>query len=302
MRRVLIGLLVACFPLAVLAAPDDFVYEPGYEPGIIPEGVNDVSTEETVIIEKRRSEHKVSLIDFAISLNQPTYILPYYYTASPYYAVYEGDTPDNQPLNQSEFKFQLSLLVPVWQSVMNTPVDINISYTQMSYWQLYTTSAWFRETDYEPEIIVNYTLNANNQVGVSLNHESNGRGGSEERSWNRLIAEYTYGHNDWMVQLRAWALVLKAGSIDLYNPDIADYLGHGDITASYEINKLVISLQAGNFEKIERAHAMGSLSYPLSNKFRLYVQGFTGYGQSLIEYNHRTNAFGIGIAFNDWLT
>lgn len=263
---------------------------------------NPEGCEETIIIEKRKAEHKVSLIDFAISLNQPTYILPYYYTASPYYAVYENDTPDDQPLNQNEFKFQLSLLVPVWQSVMNTPIDINISYTQMSYWQLYTTSAWFRETDYEPEIIVNYTLDPYNQLGLSLNHESNGRGGDEERSWNRLIAEYTYGHKDWMVQLRAWALVLKAGSVDLYNPDIADYLGHGDVTVSYELNKLVMSLQAGNFEKIERAHVQGSLSYPISNKFRLYLQGFTGYGQSLIEYNHRTNAFGVGIAFNDWLT
>jgi phospholipase A1 len=32
-----------------------------------------------------------------------------------------------------------------------------------------------------------------------------------------------------------------------------------------------------------------------------YVQFFNGYGQNLIEYNHRTAAIGIGFAFSDWL-
>lgn len=257
---------------------------------------------DTVIIEKRRSEHKINLIDFAMALNRPNYILPYYYTASPYQNVYEGDTPLNQRINQNEFKFQLSLLVPVVQSVMNMPLDINLSYTQMSYWQVYSTSAWFRETDYEPELIFNYTLDPYNQVGLSLNHESNGRGGTEERAWNRLIGLYTYGHNNWMVTARAWVLIFKADSSDLYNPDIVDYLGHGDLTGSYEIGKLVISLTGGNFERIHQSHFQGSLSYPITNKIRLYLQGYAGYGQSLIEYNHRTNAFGLGIAFNDWIS
>jgi phospholipase A1 len=259
-------------------------------------------TEQSIIEEKRKAEHKINLIDFAIALNHPTYILPYYYTASPDYNVYEGDTPDNQPLNQTEFKFQLSLLVPVWQSVMDTPLDINLSYTQMSYWQVYTASAWFRETDYEPELIFNYTLDQNNQMGVSLNHESNGRGGSEERAWNRIIGIYTYGTNDLMLRARGWVLVFKADSSDIYNPDITDYLGHGDLTASYEVNKLVFSLTGGNFERIHHSYFQGSVSYPITQKIRFYVQGFSGYGQSLIEYDHRTNAVGVGIAFNDWLT
>jgi phospholipase A1 len=186
--------------------------------------------------------------------------------------------------------------------VLGTPFDINVSYTQLSYWQVYSSSAWFRETDYEPELIVNYTINPNNQVGMSLNHESNGRGGSEERSWNRVIGMYTYGYNDWMIMARAWALVLKADSSDVNNPDIVDYLGHGDLTASYNINELVVSLTGGNFERFNRSHFQGSLSYPITNKIRFYIQGYSGYGQSLIEYNHRTNAAGVGISFNDWLT
>jgi len=87
----------------------------------------------------------------------------------------------------------------------------------------------------------------------------------------------------------------------LHNPNIEDYLGHGEIIASYSYDKFVFSLTGGNFERPDRIRFIGSVSYPITNKFRFYVQGFTGYGQSLIEYDHRTNAFGIGIAFNDWL-
>lgn len=297
MLKAAFQVVVLSFPLLVSAMES---VEPVENMG--PPQPKPIPAEETIIVEKRKAEHKINLIDFAIALNRPTYILPYYYTASPDYAVYEGDTPDNQPLNQSEFKFQLSLLVPVWQSVMGTPVDINISYTQMSYWQVYTSSAWFRETDYEPELIFNYTLNPNNQLGASLNHQSNGRGGSEERAWNRVIGIYTYGHANWMLQARAWVLVFQAESSDIYNPDITNYLGHGDLTGSFEVNKLVFSLTGGNFERFDRSHFQGSISYPITNKIRFYLQGYTGYGQSLIEYNHRTNAAGIGISFNDWLT
>lgn len=289
MIRMVLTMLL-CFPMFALGDTHDLLTPPA-----------DDDNQESVIVEKRKAEHKINLIDFAIGLNRPTYILPYYYTASPYQAVYEGSTPDNQRINQNEFKFQLSLIVPVWQSVMGTPLDINLSYTQMSYWQVYTSSAWFRETNYEPEFIFNYILNDNNQVGVSLNHESNGRGGDEERAWNRIIGIYTYAHNNWMVQLRGWVLVFKAQSSDIYNPNITDYLGHGDITGSIEIKKAVISLTGGNFERIKRSHFEGSISYPITNKIRFYLQGFTGYGQSLIEYDHRTNAVGVGIAFNDWL-
>jgi phospholipase A1 len=293
--KLFIGLIV-CIPLLVFGEENsEFVGPPQLSQQL------ELSNQESVIEEKRNAERKINLIDFAIALNRPTYILPYYYTASPDQHVYEGDTPLNQRINQNEFKFQLSLLVPVVQSVMGTPLDINLSYTQMSYWQVYTTSAWFRETDYEPELIFNYTLNPNNQVGVSLNHESNGRGGTEERAWNRVIGIYTYGHSNWMLQARAWVLIFKGDSSDIYNPDITDYLGHGDLTASYEINKLVLSVTGGNFERFNRSHFQGSLSYPITNKIRFYGQAYSGYGQSLIEYNHRTNAFGVGISFNDWL-
>jgi phospholipase A1 len=42
-------------------------------------------------------------------------------------------------------------------------------------------------------------------------------------------------------------------------------------------------------------------SYPLNQKLRGYVQFSTGYGESLIDYNHHQNTFGIGVLLTDWM-
>ena len=40
-------------------------------------------------------------------------------------------------------------------------------------------------------------------------------------------------------------------------------------------------------------------SFPIQKYVKGYVQAFSGYGQSLIEYDHYTDSIGIGIALSD---
>lgn len=133
---------------------------------------------------------------FSIAFYKPSYILPYYYTGSPDNSVYINSTPNNESLKRSEFKYQFSFKIPVWKNIFKYPSSLYLAYTQRSYWQFYNHNSFFRESDYEPEIFLENTLNYRVSSNWRLNfanlgtiHESNGFGNALERAWNRAYGE-----------------------------------------------------------------------------------------------------------------
>jgi len=87
---------------------------------------------------------------FLISFYKPTYFLPAYYTVSPYREIYNGTNQQN--LKNLEFKFQFSLKVPIIHQIFGYKSILYFAYTQLSYWQAYASSPFFRESNYEPEL------------------------------------------------------------------------------------------------------------------------------------------------------
>ncbi|MDA8364496.1 MAG: phospholipase A [Gammaproteobacteria bacterium] len=245
---------------------------------------------------------------YRISLYKPNYIIPFYYTATPDQGVYAGQTPEGQSLKQIEFKFQFSVRVPVLSNIGGMPVTLYGAYTQLSYWQSYVRSPFFRESDYEPAIFFQYALGHPLPWGwqwqsadVGAVHQSNGRGGNLERSWNRIYVGSTLAHNAWTVRVRAW-YPIRDQSLMEHNPDIAHYLGYGEFVVSYHRGRQTFSLLSRNtvISGFSRGGTQLSWSFPLVQELHGYVQFYSGYGQSLIEYNHRTEALGIGISLNDY--
>lgn len=237
-----------------------------------------------------------------IALLKPNYVLPFYYTMRPDYAVYP-DIPDHQTLKNTEFKAQLSVYLPLIKNLFyNKNISLNISYTQLIYWQLYTTSAWFRESDYEPNLALRFRIIRNMFGEFSIDHQSNGRGGGFERSWNRVIATFEYSTPSFFVQVNGWLLLLQNHASNLYNPQIGYYLGYDKIILSYNFFKrFILSVEANNIESLyTRGFVIVTGFIPITTKFGAYLQYFNGYGQSLIEYNHYTQSFGVGFALNDW--
>jgi phospholipase A1 len=257
----------------------------------------------SILAKKQADEKRTHNNPLSLTLYNPTYVLPYYYTRSPYYQLYQGNTPDNQKVMHNEFKAQLSFLVPVVSNLFNDPdSSFDIAYTQLNYWQVYAHSQYFRETNYEPEIFVRKYFHQNWLFQAGLDHQSNGRGGALERSWNRAVFSAQVSGNNWLVGLKTWTLIFQGESSSLHNPDISHYLGYENIIFAHKIQKAVFSLELQNLESgLKRGYVSASASYPLSKNMSFYAQYFNGYGQSLIEYNHRTQGAGVGISFNNWI-
>ena len=258
-------------------------------------------SEDSALQERLSKEAKGDRNRYLLQTYRPNYVLPYYYTGSPDFAVYDGMIPDDQTLQNEEVKAQFSVSVPLWEQMLGSGYSLQAAYTQLSYWQLYTDSAWFRETNYEPELFVSTQPHRNWLVNVGVNHQSNGRGGDEERSWNRAYIDVLASDDNWVVGLRVWALIFEAQSADIYNPNIEDYMGHERILLAYKFKDNTFAFTARNLEKPEHAAYELTWSHPLTDYLSIYAQGFSGYGQSLIEYDHFTNSAGIGLAINDWI-
>ena len=168
----------------------------------------------------------------------------------------------------------------------------------------------FRETNHEPEIWAQFRndwtvggfMNTVNAVG--LVHQSNGRSGVLSRSWNRAYATFVFERDDWAFAIKPWVW-LRSDREDSDNPDITDYLGHGELRLFYGHAGHVFSLMSrNNLESgFDRGAVELSWSFPVFGYPYLkgYLQYFYGYGESLIDYDRRVNRIGLGISLTDWL-
>ncbi len=262
-----------------------------------------------VVLQRVKQEQAVLNNPFLITFYQPTYIIPFYVSQSPYRQIYVNNTPDNEGLNNYEVKYQFSFKLPIWYHMFDTRSSIYVAYTQLSYWQAYNNSAFFRETNYEPEIFLANQINWQLPDGwemvftnLGLVHESNGKGGDLERSWNRMYLDNILSKGNWFVSIKPW-IVFHDQSLNRYNPDIAKYLGYESATVGYKYHKQIFSFQTEN--TVESGFSRGSMqfswSFPLTTHLNGYIQLFSGFGQSLIEYDHYTNGVGIGISLSNWI-
>ena len=214
-----------------------------------------------------------------------------------------------ETIDDTEAKFQLSFKLRLW-TTEDRRWGVWAAYTQQNQWQVYNDniSRPFRETNYMPEVFVSYrpglALGGGwqwNLLNAGFNHQSNGRTDTISRSWNRLFAEFGVERGDFAVLAKAWYRIKEDADKD-DNPDITDYYGYGSLTAIYKWRGHSFSLMGrGNINTGKGAVQLTWMSPKLLGPLRAYVQGFSGYGESLIDYNWNQNTIGIGIALNDEL-
>lgn len=205
-------------------------------------------------------------------------------------------------------KFQLSFKFRLFQPENPASAgfldNLYFGYTQFSMWDLGKESAPFRDTNYRPSIFY-YRPDVDLPAGIrggaltrlsfagGIEHESNGRDGDASRAINTVFVRPTFHFGDlndyhWKFEPKLYAYLTRTG-----NTDIAHYRGFGDFRVSYGSPngwELAATLRKGTRKAYGSVDAQ--FSYPMSRIFSgtagyLFVQYFTGYGESLLDYNHK---------------
>ena len=252
-------------------------------------------------------------------------------------SVHPNTTPltpiQNEYKNYSdlEVEFQISFKKQLSYNFFGWNEFINVAYTQTVWWQLYEKSAPFREMNYKPEIFmaVPSSKNLDEKYGFKglrygYLHESNGQDGYRSRSWNRLQITGLWQWDNLFLASRVWYRIPEKLKSDNYyhgnafkadgtetdpneigddNPNIENYMGFGDLTFHYLYGKSqfasVLRYNFGSGEK-HRGAAELNWSYPFfhSKNMFWYAKVFSGYGESLIDYDHSITKTSFGFSFS----
>ncbi len=268
-----------------------------------------VEPEETTYLERLWDLDKKSRKErYTVRFHRSNYILPYTYVEHPNEeTVRQAEVTEE--LKNAEIKFQLSFKVKLMQDILGTNMDLWFGYTQKSFWQFYDfeDSSPFRETDYEPELLLNFRTSYDflglkgRFINIGVNHQSNGQSEPLSRSWNRVVANFGFERENFVLLLNTW-LRIPEDSDDDDNPDIEEYLGYGELWGYYFWKQNRFGLMLRNNFRFDdnRCAVQLEWAFPLMERVSGYIQYFHGYGESLLDYNHNINRIGIGFILKDW--
>lgn len=263
------------------------------------------------IIAERRTEYN----PYVLTPHKMNYILPAITSSGINTDAYRSLDGYEENLSDVETKFQLSLKVPLYHhSIFIEGDGLYLGFTLEAWWQTFSSnlSKPFRETNYQPEIFYIAPLKwhpfeGNTGFVVGLEHQSNGRGTLLSRSWNRFYGHFLFEKEEFALSIKPWIRLSeepKAFPFDPDgddNPDIEDFMGHFELGMVYQWNDLQFTFKGRrNFSTHNGAAELG-LTFPLWGRLRGYATAFNGYGESLIDYNHKQTRYGLGVTLNNIL-
>lgn len=219
--------------------------------------------------------------------------------------------PSNNNYRQLEAKLQMSLRTKLATGVLLPNADIWFAFTQRSMWQLWNAqdSAPFRSTDYQPELI--YIIPLSKSLGelgdgwrirllqLGIAHQSNGQSEPFSRSWNKIYGGLALDKGEFGLNWRYHQRISEDLEDD-DNPDLIDYIGSHELTATWLPGLSTAMLVWRNdLSNISQGSWQLDMSYPVDSSkldgLRWHLQLFSGYGETLLDYNIRQHSVGIGV-------
>ena len=219
-----------------------------------------------------------------------------------------SDDKDNQVKFQFSIKYLLDWDVGNW--LTSDFFNLYFIYTQKHFWNIYDTSSPFKEINFAPGVMFNFNFDMMFFSKIDFTpilHESNGRDGPADRSWNRIIL------NIGLIKFRYFAL--EAAGFYIYpfnksnnNDDIEKYSGYFEALAKISDNiddpvfQLDYRLKAAEKGLSHTVDMKLGIFYLINESFPkdvvLHVQFHYGYMESLETFNQESARIRVGIGLN----
>jgi outer membrane phospholipase A len=221
---------------------------------------------------------------------------------------------DEEPAAKFQLSMKYRLLNDQGPLATRLPLlkGLHVAYTQRSLWAITAVSSPFFDTSYMPELIFQSLKRDVRPRGglrwigwqAAFQHESNGRDGAESRSLNYFYFRPMLALGD----LQGWHLLLRpkfqvyAGDLGDENADIKGFRGYGEVRAVIgNGSRLAVSLLGRMGDRFEKGSLQVDVSYPtafMTGNFAMYLQlqYWVGYGESLLDYNRRSEALRAGFS------
>lgn len=205
----------------------------------------------------------------------------------------------NKPVTKysSDIKFQLSLALRLWN--IKGKVDIFATYTQHSVWDIYQESCPFRETAYNPGVWAAWQVKDDLRLLFGLEHESNGMGGTDSRSFNYATVACLYEpFEHGRFGARVWYGYYDRENISRY----FHYRGIMQLWATFHTRdeRVFVTAMVNPTITFTKYNLQLDASWRMAKRGdwipSLYVQYNYGYGDTMLDYNRRSSTIRIGIS------
>ena len=204
-------------------------------------------------------------------------------------------SPDD---DNSDAKFQISVIQRLTNSVLPFKTYLFLTYTQLAFWDVFKESFPFRDINFNPTIGLGRPLIANNRylgdISLQLEHESNGKDEDDSRSWNKIsFSSIIVFNNHWNFFGKLWIPFVDGEN----NPDLVRYKGYGTFAANYRHHEKY------NFSFILNPRpGLGNANFTINAAYRLFkkenqylfFEFYNGYGEGLLDYKEHHQRFRLG--------
>lgn len=217
-------------------------------------------------------------------------------------------------LDQSKFQFSFRYRLFNPQGYLAEKASwltgFHIAYTQRSIWDLADDSKPFDDTSYIPELFYELPkINLNTKrikafgVQAGFEHESNGKGGDDSRSTNRVYIKPIMGIHliDRFYLKIAPKVFTYVANTNRTNGDLMDYRGYFDLELGI-VDPQSLALTSHLWWAKEGASVQIDLTYPMTKLVKkslnlyLHAQYFNGYAETLLHYKDHQKAFRLGFS------